>query len=1060
MPSDAPPVSPAVLDAWDRHIEQAASTPEGPSVQTLLRTADADDPQPFSRLLSAVADRCDTPAVQQAWAAWTTVTDREELRLRLEVLSRVGTLDPALHPFVQFFFRASDPVLYKGAAQALGRHLDANPDLRAYLQRYADDRGIDLDQPMSLNGERPRRRLLVALAAHRAAGSNRPVLDHTAPDTYLERSGLDLNAVMKATGIVIEGPTAPDAVDPEWLSFAGALLDGLADTSVLDTADPSLLRSWGTLLPTVTAHAPDHARRAWQAVLRRVLPTAATEEAFAVRLQRLNRIDEVIRSAARLPREHQAALLKDRPDMESAALDRFLQYRWTLWVARERTTAPDAISLSAPVSDDADDSVLDMLIRAETGSVPDADPLEDGGIASRRQSAFLQLCAAMSDPSDWTQRPVEQRALVAFAALDLSRFLGSPSAAVEATLDQFGFSRLRDPSGDAEAVPFLGPATSATLRLLARLSAWEDATTTRLVSTTLLHQVTDTQVLMMLLPTREGSEWTATLADAIEHQLRLRIRTRADARPEQVLYETTVRAPHPQFYEHLHQVCEGRTYEDTQGQSVPVGAIVNRLRTEARTAEAGAQTMPAENWPGDADFAGTLRHVRRTLTAVAREPSLTEGLDVLADILDPKSKDPATGSRGIVGLLRPSRSDRVPLVHRTGGGMPPSYPLIRDQLQDQVRDIREAVDQLQPTILDEAYGVRDDLLQVEEALDAVEAHVLPVIGGREATLLQAALRHLRTRLHTWGDALTSVHGRWQTVREANRDLADAVPSLLDDILTRDPGPIRTGLLRLLGRSLTARAMEERAWAQKRQLLETVVRPGLLERLTEAEQQHWTATFGAFWDQLLTAAMDAGHESRVHRLASADALQPLRQQPGVASRLETVREWMLDRYHLPAAHQVTRILQSARFGNVSGTLPTFFVHFSRVWLALLLGAVLMLDFGGAWTAMAAEGAVGSIMITFAVGVLGTLGYLFVDLAGKVERVPEDALWPSWRSRWLRLLGFLGICLGVTVVLTSALWFLLTGTGEVVEGPGAVLHITVWTGFALFVGVFFGLLAEEG
>jgi hypothetical protein len=47
----------------------------------------------------------------------------------------------------------------------------------------------------------------------------------------------------------------------------------------------------------------------------------------------------------------------------------------------------------------------------------------------------------------------------------------------------------------------------------------------------------------------------------------------------------------------------------------------------------------------------------------------------------------------------------------------------------------------------------------------------------------------------------------------------------------------------------------------------------------------------------------------------------------------------------------------------------------------------------------------------------------------------------------------------LALTGFLWFLLSGTDEVVHGEGAALHVIVWAGFALFVGIFFGLLAKD-
>lgn len=143
MDLDESSVYPSVLEAWDRHVTQALATPEGPSVQALLDVAKGPEGSSSpDALLTAIARESVTSEVQQAWAEWTAVTDRDELRLRLEVLQQVETLDPSLHAFVQFFFRASDPVLYQTAAVTVGTHLDRHPDLETYLQQFAKEHSV------------------------------------------------------------------------------------------------------------------------------------------------------------------------------------------------------------------------------------------------------------------------------------------------------------------------------------------------------------------------------------------------------------------------------------------------------------------------------------------------------------------------------------------------------------------------------------------------------------------------------------------------------------------------------------------------------------------------------------------------------------------------------------------------------------------------------------------------------------------------------------------------------------------------------------------------------
>lgn len=120
---------------------------------------------------------------------------------------------------------------------------------------------------------------------------------------------------------------------------------------------------------------------------------------------------------------------------------------------------------------------------------------------------------------------------------------------------------------------------------------------------------------------------------------------------------------------------------------------------------------------------------------------------------------------------------------------------------------------------------------------------------------------------------------------------------------------------------------------------------------------------------------------------------------------------------------------------------------------------MLDFGDAWKAMAEVGDVRGIAITAAVGLAGAFAYLLFDLRRRIGPAPEEFAGVTALGDVGRALVFLLATTGYTVVLTSGLWLLLSGTDEVVHGAGAPLHIAAWAGFSLFAGVFFGLLAKE-
>jgi len=1062
-------VDPAVREAWDRYLEDAASSPEGPSVSALLALAGAEGERQTARLLPAIAVHCEASSVQQAWAEWGAVTDREELRLRLEVLRHLDTLDPSLHEFLLFFFRASDPVLYQSAARALGTHLGSHPDLEAYVQQFAEEHSIRLDAPIPLNGERSHRRLLIAQAAHRAAGAaETPVLATNDPDRYFDETPLDLNAVLLATRILLEDEATPSADR----AFAERLLHGVAERPVASSADPGFIESWGRLLAALDEPSPSQTAELWAQLLRRVcvVPEDMPEDSFSAQLQRLARIDELVRRTVWLSPERQEAVLESLHERGDEQLRRFLLYRWHLWTRREGPPRlVDSASLSLPDASSA--PILRDLVRAEREEEVAPSLFEEGEVDDHRLSAFVTLLDTMGERTAWLRRPVEQRALIAFAALDFSRHLPLPAPAVDATLDHLDFPGLRkkaDPSQDAPRWRRAGPET---FRILLRLSAWEEAGTERLVGARLLHQVTDSYVLMMLLPSRQVSELTATLADALEHQLRLLLRTQPDFRPAHFLYETSVRAPHPQFYEYLQHLCANRTYLDSRGQEVPVAAIVRRLLTEARSIHDAATSFPEPNdespWPGDPPFAEGLRYIRTVLTAVREAPDWIDGLERFVNVLDPKNKDPATSARRVLGVLGTVGGTAVPLVHRdqpTEG--PRTYQTVRTALQEYVISLREALEHLQPTTLNDVHDIRDEVLEIEEALTALEGRVVPVVGIVEGTLLQEGLRHLRARLQSWTDTLTTLYAQWHTAQNEDAALTESMNRLFDEVLAYDEGPIRGRLFAVLARTLVSDPPPETDdlegdadWAHDMAVLNWALAPTQLTCLSAPEQRAWTDVLTTHWRDLLTRAMESGHESRVRRLATEERFAPVRQRLQDPELLRDVRTWFFDRYHLPAARHVTSAFRSLSvLGSLAGTTTAFLMHFSRVWLALLLGAVLMLDFGDAWTAMAAEGEVLSVTITFVVGVVGTFGYLFVDLRGKVRRAPEESVWQAWRAWGTRVVGFLGLCLVVTGGLTTMLWVLLSGTGAVVEGSGAVLHVVVWTGFALFVGVFFGLIAE--
>lgn len=149
------------------------------------------------------------------------------------------------------------------------------------------------------------------------------------------------------------------------------------------------------------------------------------------------------------------------------------------------------------------------------------------------------------------------------------------------------------------------------------------------------------------------------------------------------------------------------------------------------------------------------------------------------------------------------------------------------------------------------------------------------------------------------------------------------------------------------------------------------------------------------------------------------------------------------------------------GGVGREVLPFIANFPTIWLAMLIGAIFMLDFGDAWASLADPDVadIRGIVITFLIRIGGAFGYVYWNLKQKIRPIPGESASAMRRSQLLRAGAFSAVCLVYTLLLVTGLWWLLSETGEVVEGVWAIGHIVVWSGFAMFVGVFFGLLAGD-
>jgi len=231
-----------------------------------------------------------------------------------------------------------------------------------------------------------------------------------------------------------------------------------------------------------------------------------------------------------------------------------------------------------------------------------------------------------------------------------------------------------------------------------------------------------------------------------------------------------------------------------------------------------------------------------------------------------------------------------------------------------------------------------------------------------------------------------------------------------------------------------------------------------DQLSEDVKSYWKKTLTEYWIQMLNAAKKENHEARVMQLVYARDFRFIRGDNAVKTELTEVKTWFLERYNLYYANVCNRELNpgGALFSHSLKTAKEFFSHFSYVWIAIIVGVIMMFDFGDPWTELAEIGDAGGVIFTFLLGVGGTYLYVFDTLRKKINFVKDDPF--EWASKFGRVAVFLVLTLIFTVLAVLLFYYMFSSTDQVVDGPNAILHILSWTGFALFIGVFFGLIGK--
>jgi hypothetical protein len=252
---------------------------------------------------------------------------------------------------------------------------------------------------------------------------------------------------------------------------------------------------------------------------------------------------------------------------------------------------------------------------------------------------------------------------------------------------------------------------------------------------------------------------------------------------------------------------------------------------------------------------------------------------------------------------------------------------------------------------------------------------------------------------------------------------------------------------------------QKSWFNQYQVLTWAAKQKTDGFLNDLELIRWRSLLVEYWKEMILSAKEQNQEARVVQLVKDKELEWLRQDKSIHPILHRVKIWCFERYDFSHAYVCNRELnpENDTVQNRVKTLRDYFNHFSYVWIAIIVGVIMMFDFGDPWTELAEIGDIFGVFFTFILGVGGTYLYVFADLRKKINQVKGEPF--IWTSQLGRVALFLGLTLLFTVVMILIFYYMFSNTDQVVAGPNAILHIMSWTGFALFVGVFFGLIGKN-
>lgn len=914
----------------------------------------------------------------------------------LERLETLPHLEPEELDRLLFLFRASDPGVYQPAAAALGRRAVSDDAADRALYEYARMRRIDAERPLQLNGQRSTRRVLLARTS-----------------TWVHAPG-DLRGPPPVTPEQVSAGRPDNAADAAVLLdvvaqlLATRAVEGLAEaaeTLLNDLPDHRagrmVWRRWTEMLFAIRAHGlpmqVPGCTGAWRDALHHLVITGHGEAPVADGTRRLIALDELFRIAGQHPDALQE-LSSAWPHTVTEADRRWCRLRFATWCRRHHPGR--AALLNVEPRDYAGlarrAAELERAWQERPGHIG-ASPVE-----TQEQGLLDTLAGLVADRERWRRQPARERALALFLIVDLDTAMTvEPKRAA-------AFPGI-DRGGSGLTVPWV-----------LRVAEWETIAPETLLDARTLHGIRDIALQERLV--RRDATGAGELADVFEHRFRELLHHPRQWDPRRFLLRLHGRQPAPALFRRMRSVVSDREYVDPAGEAVPLAQWCRALADEDESTRR----------PGLDSVDGHRAPVLEGLHALAGEPGVpAEAVRDLIALLGKAGTTVGAPPGNVIGLLRY-------LGPPAGARQLPEHEL--DAIQHELLNLAEL---LGAGGWKEPLRTREAAAGLDHQLDRLEQTIGPLLPYPEAAALQAACSAIRRYTRAWLQGLEAVAA---AAAEPGDDDPQHWSAALARVPAELPTPLRGPLLLEVWNSLRTTTDQPVAllrWATGR--LDEQSLPAVVDALAE------------YWRDLLRTAMTTGATADVRMLVKDPVFTPLRERIRDPELGHVLRTWHFDRLR-----PLTGITAGRRLGGPANPFRgfgAFLGNFTAVWIGLLVGAILMLDFGNAWRTMAEDGDLPGIAVTFLLGAGGTAAYVLANLRTKVRRTAGEAAPGFWLGELGRVLAFLVLCLAYTLAATGGLWLLLSGTGEVVHGPMAAGHIVVWAGFALFAGTFFGLVAKE-